>query len=129
MPRHKEQPCAASGITRYTLTLSQFMLDYGVILVETSEVDVVYRFGLDPESAASLARQAAHAELNGFPHGVSVFSRTTRADASRAVVFDVRAYFQMHKTGTNPYHYTVELPRPVTELVAQQFSRLFGRIP
>jgi RHS repeat-associated protein len=87
----------------------------------------LYRFGLDPESAEKLASDAAKAEQNGFPHGVSTMSRTTRPDASPASRAEVEEHFPVHKTGKNPYHYTVELPKPVTETVAELFNRLFGR--
>lgn len=98
-------------------------------LMELSSIGSVYRFGLEPESAANLAQQAGKAEQIGFPHGVSVFSRTSRTDAVEAAVADVREHFAIHKTSANPYRYTIELPKPVTDHIARQFNRLFGRIP
>jgi hypothetical protein len=41
---------------------------------------------------------------------------------------EVELYFTVHKTGRNPYHYTVELPHPVTDEAAETFNRVFGRL-
>jgi hypothetical protein len=80
-----------------------------------------------PESAAELAKDAANAERNGFLHGVSTFSRTVRSDAASAFRAEVEAHFAVHKTGKNPYHFTIELPKPVPEATAELFNRLFDR--
>jgi len=87
----------------------------------------LYRFGLGAESAEKLAAEAASAEASGFPHGVSVFGRSSRPDASRALRSEVEQYFEVQKTGKNPYHYTVKLPREVTQQTADRFNSLFGR--
>lgn len=87
----------------------------------------LYRFGTAKESAQDLADQAAAAEKNGFPHGVSTFSRSSRPDAVRALRTNVEAVFNVVKTGRNPWHYTVVLPDPVTQDVADAFNNLFGR--
>jgi hypothetical protein len=87
----------------------------------------LYRYGLEPESADGLARDAAAAEMRGYLYGVSVFSRSSRPAAASAQRAEVEAAFPAHKTGRNPYHYTVELPKPVTDAVADLFNRLFGR--
>lgn len=89
--------------------------------------DRLYRFGLRPESATDLAQQAAEAERDGLPHGISVFSRSARPDAISALRLDIEEQFVVHKTGRNPFHYTIELPRPVTERDAAVLNRLFGR--
>ncbi|MEO5841553.1 MAG: RHS repeat-associated core domain-containing protein, partial [Acidimicrobiales bacterium] len=86
----------------------------------------LFRFGVDPESADDLARQAAAAQAEGLPHGVSTFSRSSRPDAVKANAPDVDAVFPVIKT-RGPYHYTVELPDPVTDDVAEIFNQLFGR--
>lgn len=88
---------------------------------------MLFRFGRERESAEQLASQAAAAAKNNFPHGVSVFSRSTREDAVSAPRAAVEDYFPVHKTGKGPYHYTVELPNPVTPEVADLFNSLFGR--
>jgi hypothetical protein len=64
---------------------------------------------------------------HGFPHGVSVFDRTNRRDAASALRSEVEQHFNVMKTGKNPFHYTIELPKPATEDVANVFNRLFGR--
>jgi RHS repeat-associated protein len=88
----------------------------------------LFRFGLAPESAQKLAADAAAAEATGrFPHGVSTFSRTSRLDAASALRSEVEKHFKVTKTGGNAFHYTVELPKPVTEEVAKLFNTLFGR--
>ena len=89
----------------------------------------LFRFGLEYESADQLARQAAMAEQRGFPHGVSAFTHSSRADAVRASIDVVRQSFAVHQTGCNPYHVTIELPKPVTDDDAARFNALFGRFP
>jgi hypothetical protein len=89
--------------------------------------DRLYRFGLEAESAEQLARDAADAERRDFPHGISAFSRSSRLDAASAPRRDIEQRFRVHRTGRNPYHYTIELPKPVTEAVAGRINRLFGR--
>jgi hypothetical protein len=56
-----------------------------------------------------------------------VFSKSSRADAVSADRAAVEEVFSVVKTGKNPHHYTVELPKPVTQEVADQFNGLFGR--
>jgi hypothetical protein len=89
--------------------------------------ELLYRFGLEQESAERLAVLAAEAEAAGFPHGISVFSRSSRPDAVSAPFAEVAARFRVHKTGRNPYHYTVELPKPVTEDVAAVLNQVLAR--
>lgn len=98
-------------------------------LIHGTRPERLYRFGLEAEPADRLARQAAQAEENGFPHGVSAFSQSSRPDATSAERSEVEKYFPIHKTGRNPYHYTVELPKPVTQEVAKLFNKIFGRVP
>jgi hypothetical protein len=100
--------------------------------VEVTSVSVgsatrLFRFGLEYESAAELAERAAIAQQNGFPHGISAFTQSSRADAVGASIDDVQRYFAVHKTGRNPYHVTIELPKPVTDEIAHRFNQLFGR--
>jgi RHS repeat-associated protein len=86
------------------------------------------RFGLAAETAESLSKQAAEAEATGnFPHGVSTFSESTRKDAAWADASEIKRHFSIEKTGGNPYHYTIVLPKPVTQKVADTFNSLFGR--
>jgi RHS repeat-associated protein len=90
---------------------------------------MLYRFGFAWESAPKLEEDASAAEAAGFPHGVSVLSKLPPGrSASSAVRANVEAQFAVVKTGKNPYHYTVVLPKPVTEKDAATFNALFGRL-
>ncbi|MDZ5816143.1 RHS repeat-associated core domain-containing protein [Stenotrophomonas maltophilia] len=88
------------------------------------------RFGKGAESAESLAAQAVKAEKAGFPHGVSVKAqeRVSAADRLKNRVADqaeAKSAFNTPQTGNNPNHHTVELPKPVTEKVAQKFNEVY----
>ena len=89
-------------------------------------MEILKRFGTEPESAERLAGQAAAAESVMGIHGVSVTARDTAARADRAAV---EAHFRVHDTPTrrDPAHRTVELPKPVTAETAEKFNRVFGR--
>lgn len=91
--------------------------------------EVLKRLGTDPESPARLARKAAEAERVLGIHGVSVTAGVPRGPASGAARADVEAKFPVHETPTraDPFHRTVELPKPVTPEVADRFNRVFGR--
>ncbi len=92
--------------------------------------EVLTRFGDVWEDASRLAEQAATAE--GHPHfgihGVSVTARPT-PHGKKTQREDVEKVFVVHNTPTmrDKLHRTVELPKPVTAEVAEQFNRLFGR--
>ena len=87
------------------------------------------RFGTEAESAQQLGAQAAKAEANGFPHGVSTQQHTKPVKGSKnALRSDVEQKFKVTQTGNNPRHHTVTLPKPVTEDVAKQFNDLFRPI-
>jgi RHS repeat-associated protein len=92
-----------------------------------SRDEYLFRFGTEPESADALAQDAARGPRNGFPHGVSAFSRSTRSDAVKAPRSEVEKYFVVVKTGTNKYRYTVIMPSEITQDVADRFNSLFGR--
>ncbi len=88
------------------------------------------RFGKGAESVESLAAQAAKAEKAGFPHGVSVKAqeKVSAADRIKHRVADqaeAKSTFNTPQTGNNPSHHTVELPKPVTEKVAQKFNEVY----
>jgi hypothetical protein len=86
------------------------------------------RYGTAPESVEKLTGEATVALANpkvGI-HGVSVFYRN--AVPSAAEFTDVQKYFTIYKT-LRKGHYTVELPNPVTQQIADTFNRVFGRIP
>ena len=87
------------------------------------------RNGTDRESASRLGRKAAEAEAAGFPHGVSVTAGGTDIPSSTAPRSAVELEFKVHNTPTrrDPLHRTVELPKPVTQVVAKAFNKIFGR--
>ena len=88
----------------------------------------LYRFGWRTETAEELGAQAAAAQANpgvGI-HGVSVNTNAKRP-APYAMKSEVEKLFQVIKTGNDPGHYTVVLPRPVTPATARTFNLLFRR--
>jgi hypothetical protein len=95
---------------------------------------VLYRFGAGPETTEALAADAARAAGNDppFPHGISTMSKLPPKIAasgqyrSATAAALLAAGFQIEKTGGNPYHYTVHLPRPVTGEVTDALNRTFG---
>lgn len=89
--------------------------------------EVLYRFGPAPESAAKLADDAARAETVLGIHGVSATAKRPRRPAPSAHRSEIEKHFAVHNTGRDPAHRTIELPKPVTQEVADQFNRLFGR--
>ena len=92
--------------------------------------EVLTRFGKEVESAEKLAKQAAAAEEKIGVHGVSTTARPSpRTPGSSALRSDVEKTFNVHNTGSDPFHRTVELMKPVTQAVADAFNRVFGRIP
>jgi RHS repeat-associated protein len=88
----------------------------------------LFRFGKQAETVEKLASDAARAEARGFGHGVSVTTRRpTRTPASEASREAVEEHFTVRRTGEKPGHHTVDLPKPVTQQVADLFNRLFNR--
>ncbi len=87
------------------------------------------RFGPGPESAEVLAADAARAEANGFPHGVSTRLKPrisgSDKDHRSAPMTEVQESFPVTQTGKDPRHHTVELPKPVTPEVADKFNSVF----
>ena len=105
---------------------------------------LLVRRGKSPESAQRLGKQAAAAESagaaqNGMPfgHGVSVTTPESNAllarDPTDAVSATRRALeeagFEVRHTPTraDPNHHTVQLPKPVTDAVADSLNQIFGR--
>jgi hypothetical protein len=91
--------------------------------------EILKRLGTSTESAARLARKAAEAERVLGIHGVSVTAGVAKGDASAAKRAEVERVFPVHETPTRTdgLHRTVELPKPVTQGVADRFNELFGR--
>ncbi len=86
------------------------------------------RYGASPETAEKLADDAAAALANpqlGI-HGVSAFYRNPVPSAAEFAA--VAAVFKICKT-LGKGRYTIELPNPVTQQVADTFNRVFGRNP
>jgi hypothetical protein len=91
--------------------------------------EILKRGGTSRESVARLGRKAAEAERLLGIHGVSVTAGDWADPFSSAPRETVEEHFPVHDTPTrrDPYHRTVELPKPVTQEVADLFNRLFGR--
>jgi len=97
--------------------------------VRNKPVDDVYlaRFG-DFDSQDKLATDAQRAQAAGFPHGVSTAMRAKRPPNMRAAkLLDVMKFFEVRKTGAKADHFTVVLPNPVTQQVADEFNALFTK--
>ena len=92
----------------------------------------LFRFGSGPETTEGLAEQAEAALNNNFPHGISVMDKLpSRIGASgqyrTATVQQLTdAGFGVLKTGNNPYHYTVELAKPVLDEMTILLNKIFG---
>ncbi len=95
----------------------------------SAPAEVLKRMGTDPESVRRLARKAEAAEQAIGIHGVSVTAGVTEVTTSSALRALVEQHFRVHDTPTrsDPFHRTVELPKPVTPEVAELFNHVFGR--
>jgi hypothetical protein len=92
------------------------------------------RFGKGPESLDDLAADAARTVGKDLPHGVSTrgIDRLAKNDVGVHRVVprsEVEKVFPVHKTGAKPDHYTVELPKPITQEVVDLFNKVFPPIP
>ena len=76
----------------------------------------VFEFPLDLRLASGF-RSMVLGYLTGIPYG------RTQSYA------EVAARFPVHKTGRTRYHYTIELPEPVSDDDARALNQLFGRRP
>lgn len=105
-------------------------LMFGAVLGPVSKgSQILKRLGTSNESAVRLARKAADAEEKIGIHGVSTSASPTSNPASQATREAVEKVFQVHNTPTkaDPLHMTVELPKPVTNNIADMFNKIFGR--
>jgi len=95
----------------------------------SSSGETLSRLGTDRESAGRLGRKAAEAEGKIGIHGVSTTAGEPGGPASSAPRAGVEPHFPVHDTPTrsDPQHRTVELPKPVTQKVADLFNKIFGR--
>jgi hypothetical protein len=85
---------------------------------------ILTRFGKPIESVEKLAGEAANAKKKIGIHGVSTTSQPKFPGAPSAPKSEVEKSFPVHKT-LGPGHYTVELPEPVTQDVADLFNMIF----
>ena len=89
--------------------------------------DLLFRLGRDFETASDLESQCEAATANGFPHGISLLSRSSHPEAVSAARSSIEIQFRVLKTGKSPFHFTLELPHPVTDAVALKVNPLFGQ--
>jgi hypothetical protein len=83
------------------------------------------RYG-SPDTAEKLAADAAKAESTIGYHRVSAMLRSPPSFPHGQADFGEAAkVFPIIKTGTNPSHYTVILPKPVPRDVADLFNSIF----
>jgi hypothetical protein len=83
------------------------------------------RYG-SPDTVEKLAEDAARAEASLGHHGVSAVLRNPPSFPHGQAEFDEAAKaFPIIQTGKNPHHYTVILPKPVTQAVADLFNSVF----
>jgi hypothetical protein len=74
---------------------------------------------------AKLAGDAAKAEEKIGIHGVSTTAKPNpRLPGGTAAKSNVESAFKVTKTG-GPGHFTVELPKPVTNAIVQIFNSIF----
>ena len=83
------------------------------------------RYG-SPDTTEKLAADAARAEATLGYHGVSAMLRKPPSFPHGQADFGEAAkVFQIIKTGKDPSHYTIILPKPVTQEVTDLFSSIF----
>jgi hypothetical protein len=83
------------------------------------------RYG-SPDTVEKLAEDAARAEASLGHHGVSAILRNPPSFPHGQAECDEAAQaFPIIQTGRNPHHYTVMLPKPVTQAVADLFNSVF----
>ena len=103
------------------------------ILVHNQCGPFLKRFGQGPETMETLTEQAARAERNGFPHGVSAkeVKKIAGSDKLNRVVpkTEVEKVFPAPQTGKDPFHHTVVLPKPITQEVVDLFNKVFPPVP
>lgn len=104
------------------------------------------RRGVDRESAQRLAKQAEAAANAGtaknrvpYGHGVSVTTPemnqilaknpSDAVSATRKAIEEAGFEIRYTPTKADDFHHTIQLPKPVTEEVAELFNRIFGRKP
>jgi RHS repeat-associated protein len=103
------------------------------ILVHNQCGPFLKRLGKGPETLESLTEQAAKAERNGFPHGVSTkeINKVAKSDRIHRVTpkTEVEKVFPAPQTGSDPLHHTVVLPKPITQEIVDLFNKVFPPVP
>jgi len=91
---------------------------------------ILYRLRAGAESAGRLERKSLEAEESIGIHGVSTTTRRPKSGepCAAALCSEVEKVFNVKQTGGDPAHHTVELPKPVTQEVADKFNSLFKQI-
>jgi hypothetical protein len=83
------------------------------------------RYG-SPDSIDKLVADAAKAEGVIGLHGVSaIFRKPPKGSHGQADFDEVTRHFPVIQTGANKAHYTVVLPKPVTQEITDLFNGLF----
>jgi RHS repeat-associated protein len=102
--------------------------EVGAAVRATEEGGTIFRRGAH-DTQQLLTNQAGAAEKAGLPHGVSVSTspaakpgQIVRSASTSSVE---EAGFTLHKTGSDPNHYTAQLPKPVTKKIAETWNALF----
>ncbi len=92
----------------------------------------LHRLGNSKESASRLGRKAQEAEEHTGIHGVSTSEKKPQGEIefSSSKRNEVEKHFKVHDTPTrnDSTHKTIELPKPVTQGIADIFNKIFGRI-
>jgi RHS repeat-associated protein len=84
----------------------------------------LFRYRNGPESVGRLARKAQEAENKIDVHGVSSSIKDLGPGAQSVDASLVQQYFNVGQTGSDPFHFTIELPKPITPQIANQFNSL-----
>jgi hypothetical protein len=122
-PSGRELMDAKMGVVLAAVPLSR-------LSAGASEGQLLFRYRRGYETATRLGRAAADAEAKIGVHGVSVTTNPIAGRACGVACRDaVEELFPVLKTGADPHHYTVILPRPVTKDVADLFNELFRDVP
>jgi hypothetical protein len=122
----------AGGATVYNFEVADnhnYFVGRNAFLVHNQCDDFLVRFGKGPETLEELAEQAAKAEANGFPHGVSTMQKSRISGSDKAHRYapksEVEKAFNVMQTGANPRHHTVILPKPLTQDATDLFNTVF----
>ena len=123
---------SVEGNHNYFVLAKEYEYGQTCVLVHNADV-ILYRNSASRNTRKQLADQSAFAEEKGVGiyqthvHGISVSTTKPNIPHRSAPLEEVQKKFTVHKTPTNsdPNHFTVELPKPVTTSVRDQFYDLF----